>query len=46
MEANGNKIKPAEVDMYIHPPVNTANLSKEELDALPEKVKKIIESKL
>ncbi|EQB89063.1 1-acyl-sn-glycerol-3-phosphate acyltransferase [Clostridium punense] len=46
MEANGNKIKPAEVDMFIHPAVNTANLSKEEIDSLPGKVKKIIESKL
>lgn len=46
MEANGNKIKPAKVEMYIHPMVETANLSKEELELLPAKVKDIIVSKL
>lgn len=46
MEANGNKIVPSQVEMYIHPPVDTASLSKEDLEALPAKVKSIIESKL
>lgn len=46
MEANGNKIKPAEVEVYIHPAIETANLSKEEQEALPEQVKSIIASKL
>lgn len=46
MEANGNKIKPAKVEMYIHPMVETANLSKEELELLPTRVKDIIVSKL
>jgi 1-acyl-sn-glycerol-3-phosphate acyltransferase len=46
MEANGSKIKPAEVEIYIHPPIETAGLSKEELETLPDKVKKIIQSNL
>ncbi len=46
MEANNNKIKPADVTMYVHPPVETANLSKEELLELPDKVKDIIGTKL
>lgn len=46
MEKNNNMIKPGVVDMYIHPPVETMGLSKEEEDALPDKVKSIIESKL
>lgn len=46
MEANGKKIKPAKVELYIHPMIETANLSKEELDLLPERVKGIIVSKL
>lgn len=46
MEQNGNKIKPAEVELYIHPMVETKDLSKEELDGLPKKVKNIIGSKL
>ncbi len=46
MEQNGNKIKPALVEMYIHPLVETENLSKEELDQLPNKIKDIIQSKL
>lgn len=46
MEANGNKIKPAKVEMYIHPMIETANLSKSELESLPETVKNIIVSKL
>lgn len=46
MEANGNKIKPADVEIYIHPAIETANLSKEEQEALPEAVKEIIASRL
>lgn len=46
MEANNNKIKPADVTVYVHPPVETANLSKEELLELPDKVKDIIGTKL
>lgn len=46
MEANGNKIVPADVEVYIHPPVETENLTKEELDLLPDRVKSIIESRL
>ncbi len=48
MESNSRKwiIKPANVDLYIHPAIETANLTKEEQDALPKKVYEIIKSKL
>ncbi|MEG0332556.1 MAG: lysophospholipid acyltransferase family protein [Clostridium sp.] len=46
MEENNNRITPAKVEIYIHPPVETKGLSKEEEDALPSKIKGIIESKL
>lgn len=46
MEANNNKIKPAQVKLYIHKPIETKDLSKEELEELPEKVYGIIQSKL
>ena len=46
MEAQGGKVKPATVNMYIHPPIETANLTKEEQLELPERVKAIIASKL
>lgn len=46
MEQNGNKIKPADIEIYIHPMIETANLTKEETDALPDKVKSVIASKL
>lgn len=48
MEDNKKKwiVKPTHVDLYIHPAIETANLSKEEQDALHTKVYKIIESKL
>lgn len=46
LEQNGNKVKAAEVEIYIHPMIETANLTKEEADALPGKVKVIIMSKL
>lgn len=44
--SKGPWIKPAEVSLYIHPPIDVASLSKEELDLLPKKVQTIIESKL
>jgi len=46
MEGNGNRIKPADIELYIHPMIETANLSKEEMNQLPDKVKTIITSKL
>lgn len=47
MEGNPNKnLTSANVDLYIHPIIETANLSKEEQDHLCEKVKAIIGSKL
>ncbi len=46
MEQNDNKIKPAQVELYIHPPIETANLSKEEEAELPDKVKEIISKSL
>ncbi len=48
MENNKKKwiVKPANVDLYIHPPIETSNLTKEEQDALNSKVYEIIKSKL
>ncbi len=46
MEANNYKIKPANVNLYIHPPIDVSTLTKEEIAELPEKVKSIITSKL
>ncbi|MEG1254450.1 lysophospholipid acyltransferase family protein [Clostridium sp.] len=46
MEANGNKIKAADVNIFIHPPIETKNLTKQEQENLPGMVKEIIESKL
>ena len=43
MEANGNLIGPANVDVTILPPVPTAGLSKEEIAALPGRVQGMIE---
>lgn len=45
-EGNGNRIKPAHVKVYIHPPIYTKGLTKEEEDLLPEQVKAIVASKL
>jgi 1-acyl-sn-glycerol-3-phosphate acyltransferase len=39
-------LKPSVVNLYIHPPIETNNLSKEEQDALPHKVYEIIKNKL
>jgi len=48
MEANKKKwiIKPAKVDLHIHKAIETSNLSKEEQEELPKKVKEIVASKL
>lgn len=46
MEGNKYKIKPASVDVYIHEPIYTDALTKDELSALPETVKTIIQNKL
>ena len=46
MEANNGRIHPADVEIYIHPMIETASLSKEDKETLPKKVKSIIESKL
>ena len=46
MEQNGNRIKPADIEIYIHPIVETAHLTKEEMELLPTTVKTIIASKL
>ena len=35
MEENGGKITPATVNVYIHDPIPTANLTKEEINDLP-----------
>ena len=42
MEGNKNKIKPAEINLIIHEPIYTDNLTKEEIAELPEKVRSII----
>ncbi len=46
MEANNSRICPADVEMYIHPMVPTAELTKEEEAELPARIKEIIQSKL
>lgn len=46
MEANNNRIVPADVDVYIHEPVKTTNLSKDDIKALPGRIKSIISSRL
>ena len=42
MEANKNRIVPADITLTIHPPIETANMTKEEELLLAEKVKDII----
>lgn len=42
----GPWLRPAEVELYIHPLIETANLTKEEQDELPKLVHSIIKSKL
>lgn len=46
MEANKFKIKPAEVELFIHKPIETTGISKEDVTQLQERVKGIIASKL
>ena len=46
MEANNYKIKAETVNLYIHKPIDTTELSKEDIAQLPEKVKAIINSEL
>lgn len=46
MEANNYKIKAETVNLYINPPIKTADLTKEEIAELPATVKEIIESNL
>ena len=43
---DGPWFKPATVNLYIHPAIETASLTKEEQDELPKKVQNIIASKL
>lgn len=43
---NGPWIRPANVELIIHPMIETANLTKEELDLLPSKVEEIVCSEL
>lgn len=40
------QVKPTHLDLYIHPAIETANLTKEEQDALISKVYNVIKSKL
>lgn len=42
LEANHNKIKGADVELIIHPPINVSNLNNDELENLPEAVHAII----
>lgn len=46
MEENGFLIKPAEVEMVISEPIETFDLTKEQINGLHEKVRTIISSKL
>lgn len=46
MEANNYLIKPEIVNLYIHKPIDTTTLSKEELNELPERVREIINKDL
>lgn len=46
MEANHMKIHPAEVHVTIHPALETAGISRDQLRALPQQVRETIESAL
>lgn len=46
MEGNHYFIKPGKVNLYIHKPIYTNNLSKEDMLELPHKVENIVRSKL
>ena len=43
---NGPWIRPANVELTIHAPIDTSSLTKDEIDTLPSKIEKIICSKL
>jgi len=45
LEANHNLIKGADIELIIHAPIDITNLSKEELENLPETVHSIISNK-
>lgn len=45
MESNNNLVKSADIELVIHPPIETSKLSKDELETLPETVHSIISSK-
>lgn len=45
-ELYGGKITPARVDVYVHDPIPTEGLTKDEINELPEKVMQIIATKL
>ena len=45
LETNNNIIKGADIELVIHPLINVNNLTKEELEKLPESVHSIISSK-
>ncbi|WP_024614264.1 lysophospholipid acyltransferase family protein [Clostridium sp. Ade.TY] len=46
LEANGGKIKPSTVEIYIHKPIDTTKLSKEEISELHTTVRNIVVSDL
>ncbi|MGL4763268.1 MAG: lysophospholipid acyltransferase family protein [Sarcina sp.] len=46
MDGNGHKIRPADVELYLHKPIYTDKLTKEEELALPKLVQNIVASKL
>jgi 1-acyl-sn-glycerol-3-phosphate acyltransferase len=46
MEQNNSRIVPAEVEMFIHPLIETSSLTREEESELSDRVKAIIQSKL
>jgi 1-acyl-sn-glycerol-3-phosphate acyltransferase len=46
MEQNGSRIKPAHVEITIHDPIPTYNLTKDQAAELPERVRSIIEQGL
>ncbi|MBW6411503.1 lysophospholipid acyltransferase family protein [Clostridium weizhouense] len=45
LEQNKNIIRPADIEIFIHEPITTKDLTKEEEDNLPSKVQSIIVSK-
>lgn len=45
LESNNNLVKGADIELVIHPPIDTNNLNKDELEALPEAIHSIVSSK-